>query len=321
DDAAAVEQQFKQIERDVLALKDHPALLMWGIGNELNLHYKNHKVWSAVNDIALMIKQHDPNHPTTTMLAGAEKDDIQQVVKHCPDLDILSLQLYGEIENIEDYINDSGYDGAYLITEWGVTGHWEVPLTAWKQPLEQSSLEKGQLYKQRYENYILNGPGNCLGSFVFLWGQKQERTPTWYGIFTKDGSKTAVVDAMQYVWTGTWPEHRAPAITSLQLDQRAATDNIQLQPGRRYSAQSQIQMCGARNLAYQWVIMREVDRALRSEGGDFEAEPETVAEFNGAATGQDIEFTAPGPGEYRLYCYAYDVEAGTATANIPFRVK
>ena len=49
DDKVAVTRQLIMIREDVIALKDHPALLMWGIGNELNLRHSNPKVWDAVN--------------------------------------------------------------------------------------------------------------------------------------------------------------------------------------------------------------------------------------------------------------------------------
>ncbi|MDH3322450.1 MAG: hypothetical protein OEM04_05620, partial [Flavobacteriaceae bacterium] len=45
DDAHAVQEQLERIKGEVMALKDHPALLIWGIGNELNLRYTNAKVW------------------------------------------------------------------------------------------------------------------------------------------------------------------------------------------------------------------------------------------------------------------------------------
>ena len=111
-DKKAVAQQLAMIKADVLALKDHPALLMWGIGNELNLRHANPKVWDAVNQLSEMIHQLDPNHPTTTMLAGAEPDVIQVVMKRCPDLDLLSFQLYGDINKLPQYLKASQYLGA-----------------------------------------------------------------------------------------------------------------------------------------------------------------------------------------------------------------
>ena len=60
DDDQAVKEQLETIKKDIIALKDHPALLMWGIGNELNLHSENPKVWNAVNEIAVMIKDIRP---------------------------------------------------------------------------------------------------------------------------------------------------------------------------------------------------------------------------------------------------------------------
>lgn len=42
----------------------------------------------------------------------------------------------------------------------------------------------------------------CLGSYVFLWGQKQEVTATWYGMFLASGEKLPTVDAVCYAWSG-----------------------------------------------------------------------------------------------------------------------
>jgi len=60
NDEKAVKKQLEDIREKVLALKDHPALIIWGVGNEMNLESKNPKVWDAVNDISKMIHQVDP---------------------------------------------------------------------------------------------------------------------------------------------------------------------------------------------------------------------------------------------------------------------
>ena len=320
DDEEAIKQQHETVKKEVLKYKDHPALLAWGIGNELNLRYTNQKVWDAVNDISEMIKELDPNHLTTTMLAGARADDVRAVVESCPSLDFLSIQLYGSIVNLPDYIAESGYHGAYAVTEWGATGHWEVPLTAWGRPIEENSHVKAKAYKERYEKVIASDAYHCIGSTVFLWGQKQERTPTWYGMFLESGEKTESVDVMQYVWTGEWPENRAPQLQQLLLNGQAAYDNIYLNASEKIDAKAYATDPDGDNLTYRWEILPEVPLENQSDGGDFERRPKTIIGKDSEENA--ITITAPEKaGEYRLFVYVFDGHYNAATANIPFCVK
>ena len=48
DDPIAVKKQLEGFRKDVERFKDHPALLLWGVGNEVDLNYSNTKVWDAV---------------------------------------------------------------------------------------------------------------------------------------------------------------------------------------------------------------------------------------------------------------------------------
>ncbi|MFT5995853.1 MAG: beta-galactosidase/beta-glucuronidase, partial [Glaciecola sp.] len=73
NDSEAVAKQFEESRERVMKYKDHPALLTWIIGNEVNINYSNPKVFDAINQVAEMIKEVDPNHPTTTALAGFDK--------------------------------------------------------------------------------------------------------------------------------------------------------------------------------------------------------------------------------------------------------
>ncbi len=320
DDEEAVQQQLENLRQDVIQYKDHPALLAWGIGNELNLRYTNKKVWDAVNEISEMIKELDPNHLTTTMLAGARPNDIRAVTERAPSLDFLSFQLYGSINKLPGYIAQSGYDGAYAITEWGVSGHWEVPETAWGRPVEETSHIKAKAYKDRYENVIASDAYHCIGSTVFLWGQKQERTPTWYGMFLDSGEKTESVDVMQYVWTGKWPENRAPQLQEFFLNGQTALDNVTLTASAEMLAEVLATDPDRDDLSYRWEILPEVPRDQQSDGGDFEPRPETLSLKNSDKSSMTL--TAPDkPGEYRLFVYVFDGNNNAATANIPFYVK
>jgi len=320
-DKQAVAQQLAAIEQDILALKDHPALLMWGIGNELNLRHSNPKVWNAVDDISKMIHRLDPNHPTTTMLAGAEPEVIKLVVARCPDLDLLSFQLYGEIDQLPDHLSQSGFSGAYTVSEWGATGHWESACTDWDRPFEANSSVKAGCYQQRYIDYIAADRRQCLGSFVFLWGQKQERTPTWYGVFLEQGQHTESAQVMGTLWTSQAPEQPVARLLSLDIEGLQAPASIYLTEQKNYAARVTVDYQQPETLSYHWELLKEVDKKLESDGGDFEPRPETVWHQRGDTSLDRVEFPAPAPGEYRLFVLVVDSHGGAATANLPVLVE
>ncbi len=320
DNKAAVARQLENIKRDVLELKDHPALLGWGIGNELNHGYTNKKVWNAVNDIARMIKEVDGNHVVTTMLAGINREEVEYIRDNCPYLDFISVQMYADIINLEQRLEEAGYNGPYLVTEWGATGHWEMPETKWGSPIEQSSAEKAEAIRERYEKAILSDPKNCLGSYVFLWGQKQERTPTWYGLFTEMGENTESVNVMEYLWTGKWPEHMAPRILNAEIvGEGGRFDNVTLEENAVYSAAVEIKYPGDAQITARAEILPEPVEL--SDGGDFEQRPQTMEGLIRSVDPDKVVFKTPSQkGAYRLFIYVSDNNSNTGTINIPFLI-
>ncbi|MFW6260350.1 MAG: glycoside hydrolase family 2 TIM barrel-domain containing protein [Spirochaetota bacterium] len=319
DDSSAVREQLERMTEEVRAFREHPALLAWGIGNELNLSYSNPAVWNAVNDIARMIHDVDGHHPATTMIAGVSSDVIGEITTRAPDLDFLSIQMYGSVDRAPELIADAGYTGPYLFTEWGATGHWEVRSTGWNAPIEQTSSEKADAILERYKRAILDEADRCMGSYVFLWGQKQERTPTWYGLFTEDGRETEAVDAMEYLWTGSWPEHRAPRLTDITVDGAGRYDDVRLAPAQETTAVLATDATGRDDVEARAEILPEA--TVLGEGGDFEPRPEAIPGLVRTASPGSVEFAAPGePGAYRLFVYLLDGSNHAATANLPFFV-
>jgi hypothetical protein len=320
NDTAAVAKQLSELRKEVLKYKDHPALLGWGIGNELNLHYTNPKVWNAVNDISKMIHELDKNHPVATVLAGINQKEIDYINQHCTDIDFLGINTYGDLAGLPARVKRVGWKGPYIVTEWGPTGHWECLTTAWNQPIEETSSEKAHVYKTRYQYSIEADKKNCLGSYVFLWGQKQERTPTWYGIFTEKGEETEVVDVMQFLWSGKWPENMAPHIYSLQVNEKKASQNVYLEPGKEYNVKAIAFDPEKKPLMYRWEVLPEPTKV--GEGGDREDRPAPVTNaVTEKGSGGGMFRTPSQKGAYRVFVYVTDGNNNVATANVPVYVQ
>ena len=319
DDAAAVDEQFERLRAQVLAHRNHPALLVWIIGNELNHDYRNPAVYDAVNDISKMIHELDPNHPTTTTTAGIDRSLARVIGARAPDLDFLSVQVYGGLFDLPDALADIRLELPLMITEWGTVGHWEVSATAWGAPIEPTSTAKARRFREGYERVLAPLAGHLIGNYAFLWGQKQERTPTWYGVLTAGGRRTEAADTLQYIWTGRWPANRAPRLRELTLDGKPATGEVRLAPGGAHSASVRAVDPDRDRLEYDWRIMRE-SRATAT-GGDPETAPEEFRLPDATSRSADITWRAPEePGAYRLYVYVGDGQGGAGHANVPFLV-
>jgi hypothetical protein len=317
NDTTMVLEQFNDIKGQVERLKNHPALLGWAIGNELNLGANNLAIYDAVNELSKMIHQIDPNHPTTTTLAGIGKREVDYIKEHCTDIDFLSIQMYGDIVNLQTRIADAGWQGPYIVTEWGATGHWETAKTNWDAPIEQTSHEKQESFLNRYDLAIEADKINCLGSYVFLWGQKQECTPTWYGMFLDYGAETETVDAMHYIWNGKWPENRCPVLDSFKIDNKTAFENIKVKASAKMNAQVFYSQFENDSLKFVWEIIPESNDL--KWGGDKENRPPTIFHVEGTSS---MEIASPDTiGAYRLFVYVLDNHNKAATANIPFFVE
>lgn len=321
DDAKSVKAQLERFTEIVKTYKDHPAILMWGIGNETDLFYTDFKVWNAINDIAKMVHELDPNHPTMTVTAGLDVAEVQLIKERAPHIDVYGINTYGGLIGIDKEMRSYGWEGPYVITEWGPNGHWEVAKTEWGVPIEQSSTEKARDYKRRYEEGIAADKEMCVGSYVFLWGQKQETTPTWYGLFLEDGTETEVMDMLENSWSGKMPANRSPNISALTINGKRAQESVYVEPGKTCTVKADVLDPDNDPLDYRWEMLPE-STDIKS-GGDAESRPEPVKIVvkPGSENGT-LNFKAPKKeGAYRMFAYIYDGNGNAATANIPFYVR
>jgi hypothetical protein len=201
NDTSEIRKQTEKIISIVKKTKDHPAVLMWAIGNELDyippLKAFNPKVWDAINQTAKAIHSIDPDHPVMTIIGTSLMKKVADIVKRCPDLDLLGINSYGDIYTLSDTLKKYGWGKPYVITEWGPDGYWEVPKTPWGAPFEQTGLEKYNCYRTKYLRITDPKNKQCLGSYVFYWsGFKQETTHTWFCMFDEKGLESPLVGLM-----------------------------------------------------------------------------------------------------------------------------
>ena len=333
-DEAAVKAQHQQLMNVVARYQNHPSILGWILGNEPNLMVSgdaqlvpvNALVYDAIGHLARDIKNTDTDHPVTVAFALTPtlSLDIDAALNAIPDLDFISLQAYGALPVLPQIFTDLNVSLPYMITEYGPLGHWEMPATSWGREIEELSGDKARGMRARMDGSIVNDPtGKLLGSFAFLWGQKQERTPTWYGLFLESGEKIASVDELTHVWTDQWPDNRAPVAISMTLDDKPAGASVTIGKGARVRAAAVINDPENDALSLRWELLEEVD--VRSHGGHFEQIPAQVEIADATLKTVDelatIDFMSPEKaGEYRLFVYALDGKGGAATANIPFLV-
>ncbi len=319
NDKDAVRLQHKTLLAEAARLKNHPALLFWILGNELNLEYKNPRVYDAVNDLAVAIHEIDGNHPITTTTAGISPKLAKVIGKRAPAIDFLSVQVYGGLFSLNDTLQKLRWDKPIMITEWGTIGHWEVEQTGWGAPLELSSREKAFTYLRGYEDVIQKSKGQLLGNYVFLWSNKQERTPTWYGMFLPDGKKTQSVDIMHRIWRGKWPADTSPVIREMTLNGLHARQDVHLTRTTQYLAKVDAYDHEGSELRYQWVLLKESD--AKEVGGDAEDVPDDYSHLLDNSSSPEVTINLISePGPYRLYVYVSD-DQGVGHANIPFLVR
>ena len=316
-DPAQVEEQFARAREAVLRYKDHPALLLWGVGNEMEGFESgdNPAIWKAVNDVAAMIKELDPHHPTMTVTAEIGGERIEWVHTKSPAIDIHGINSYGGALSIAERLREGGATKPYVLTEFGPVGSWEMPTTDWGAPYEQTSTAKADFYRQSYENAILNNSAQALGAYAFLWGHKMEGTSTWFGMLLGDGAKLGAVDAMTELWTGKLPDDTSPTIEPIQVNTSPAVE-----PGTVLEASTVVGDRESEEVRVEWVLRPESGEY--STGGDFRRVPPDVDGAVIEAQGALAKIRMPEePGPYRLFAYAYDPAGNAATANVPLLVK
>ncbi len=316
-DPDQVAEQLARAREGVLRYKDHPALLLWGVGNEMEGFEEgdNPLIWKAVNDVAAMIKELDPHHPTMTVTAFVHGKRVEFLHEKSPAIDIHGVNAYGGAVVIPEQMRERGATKPFVLTEFGPPGPWEMPSTDWGAPREQTSTDKAAFYRRAYEEGVLAAPGMALGSYAFLWGHKMEATSTWFGMFLDDGSRLGAIDTMTELWSGEKPADLAPEVGGIEID-----GNTLVEPGAVLDVRIDAGDPEGEPLRAHWALRPESGEYLT--GGDFRDSMPDIEDaiVDGRPDGARVQMPEE-PGSYRLFAYIYDPAGNAATANVPLKVK
>lgn len=307
-------RQTERVRKVVLEFRNHPALLFWGIGNESEGDGTNAAYWQQLEVLAKAVKALDPAHPTFTAVAGLQPIKVAGLNAHTPSLDFVGINTYAGLNGLRKSLAEAKWTRPWVVTEYGPRGFWESARAPWGAPVEQTSTEKANFIRKAYEAAILPA-GDCWGGYVFLWGQKQEATATWFGIFTETGESTATQDVMHELWKGEPPPDRAPELKNVV----STAAKMEIRAGSEFTAEADATDPDGDPLSWHWTVTPE--EASRDAKGK-ERKPEPLPHCLVKAAGNSATFRAPAkPGSYRVHVLVTDSRKRAATGNFPFKVK
>jgi hypothetical protein len=311
------DEQVKTFEETVSRVGDHPAILMWCLGNEVPL---DPAYLETVNRMSLALHQHFPKQLTSLTMINAPADKIALVKKYAPDLDVIGYNSYGQgavggaIKNLE-----VAWGRAYYVSEFGPQGPWWGRKTAWGEIYEQSYDAKLDDLRNSFTK--IDAAPHCLGSTMFLWGNWTEQKQTYFSAFLNpQGSEkgvdekellvTPMTEEFCHYWSGKYPQERGPVLTKIKIDgQTNEADAVVLsgQPFKVTATATNLDD-GNSKLEFRWWIL---DKAGKTVSGPVNSDQPTA------------EITAPKePGtSYVVMGYVIGENKRASGFTVPIKVK
>jgi len=156
----------RRVVRKVAAVKDHPAILMWSVGNEWNYNGLYRK-WSIsrsmarVKEVARIIKSIDNTHPVASIYGGAPS---RRVINGLPEIDAWGMNVYSGLgfgSSIHKFARRSGKP--LFLGEYGADA-WNANLGREDQDA-QAHATRVLTEAIAQQSSLHNGP--LLGGFLF----------------------------------------------------------------------------------------------------------------------------------------------------------
>lgn len=181
-DEAFLQSLLDEAAQKIARFKDHPALRMWGVGNEVMLDNRSRRMWAAFWPFYLrladLFHRLDPNHPVLYREAeGYLLPAVINVLRQGPDQRpwlIFGLNIYSlELEHFLDSWTYTGFERPLLVSEFGAESFW-----AGGRPLGYLNMWRSI---RAHSDYVLGGA-------PYVWTiEGPEPTDTKWGLMDAEG--------------------------------------------------------------------------------------------------------------------------------------
>jgi hypothetical protein len=256
--------QLEAFKETIDRIGDHPAILMWGLGNEVHLEPP---YLQTVNRMSMMLHKKHPKQLSSITIINAPKDKIALIKQLAPDLDVIGFNSYGHgaLAGASQKLEQE-WGRAYYVSEFGPQGPWWGRKSAWGEVYEQSY--DGKLDDLRKSFAVIDAAPRCLGSTMFLWGYWTQQKPTYFSALLHPKLSAQKIDEQElYItpmaeefcryWSGKYPPQRGPVLTSISVQGRKDTRDPMVQAGASFhvTASATDPDTPVAELRYRWWIL------------------------------------------------------------------
>lgn len=306
-------EKLEQIEKETLdyirQYKNHPAIILWNLGNEVLFFSddKSEKIafCKFLESLIQKVRQIDSKHPVLYTCAGAS--NLHYLKEYVPSLDLIGFNTYAGIEYIHQEWEKLNFSIPYIITEFGPLGPWDRPKDQFNKSIDEADYEKSFHYQLVMEE-VPSFRGNCLGVFAFHLGDTTQESLSWWNL-TQGKYKRESFHVIKKFYTGLALKNQPPLCTGLEMDK------LEVKPGEKIIATITARDRENDALKYNILISTANEDIM-------EHRPNSIIPVKSAINGNIIEFSAPlKPDIYKLHAFVYDTDSNVSVRTMAFRVK
>jgi len=311
DDSAYKEKKINEIIEYINKFKDHPALLMWNLGNDAIFFTKSEQervsLSKFLEEMVQLVHKLDPNHPVIYS-SSSDVSDMPYIERYVPGLDAFGMNVYGSIRAAHTKWYKSSLNKPYIVTEYGPAGPWAVQKDRNGISSDQPDQAKAASYRSM-TNEIINFKGYNLGGFAFHLGEASRESLTWWNLNYK-ALKRASFWEIYKLYAGGKPSNKPPRIARFNLSKIN-----KIAPGEIIGISAEAIDTDSNPLDYTFAVSTAQEGVSR-----YYVNEEVPAKFT--CEGVNFKMTAPGEkGLYRVYVFVNDGYGNVATANKSIKVE